>query len=77
MEHQNRFSHRESEHANSAQASGTGAQQTGRIAPATLEDAVRLDREQTEVPESVRERLAASLAGETARRPWWKRWLGR
>ncbi len=77
MEHQNRFTQRESEQADEAHATGTGAQQTGQTGATTLEDAVRLDRARTAVPESVRERLAASIAEETARRPWWKRWLGR
>lgn len=77
MEHQNRFTQRDGEHADQVHAANTDAQHAGQSGVTTLEDAVRRDRDHTEVPESVRDRLAASIAGETARRPWWKRWLGR
>ncbi|MBL9172354.1 MAG: hypothetical protein JNL10_02365 [Verrucomicrobiales bacterium] len=45
---------------------------------ATPEEMIRHDRERTEVPEAVGERLAHEVGAEPAPtgRPWWRRWLG-
>lgn len=45
---------------------------------ASVEEMIRADREQTEVPGQLAERVNASLkAAQPRRPPWWRRWLGR
>lgn len=73
MEQRSHFRREESgqeHHANAGAASSAGV--------SSLEEVVRLDRNQTPVPARVTERLAKSIATEPVPvRAWWKRWLGK
>lgn len=70
----NRLEH-ESHGEHNSDTQALGRQETKAFQNA--EEVVRADREQTQVPERVAERLADSIAREPhPQRPWWKRWIG-
>jgi hypothetical protein len=50
-------------------------QQPGGKEFSSVEEMLRFDAAQTQVPEQIGLRLRASLEAEEAPRPWWRRWL--
>ena len=43
----------------------------------TVDDLIRYDRDQTKLPERLKERLEDSIPKQrTERKPWWQRWFG-
>lgn len=66
----------ESEHTLAQQALHTAQLHAGHEF-ASVEEMLRHDHAQTEVPPVVAERLKQSIAQEpTPARPWWRRWFG-
>jgi hypothetical protein len=76
MKHESRLGKRESGEETARTAANSANQ--GALEFQTPEEALRTDRDATEVPARVAERLEASIAREPApRRPWWRRIFGR
>ncbi|HMP83423.1 MAG TPA: hypothetical protein PKA41_12045 [Verrucomicrobiota bacterium] len=73
MKRQTKLSSEEQQHATE-----TKAQQSSTVQFATVEEALRHDAGQTDVPPAVAERLAQSIRNlPPPERSWWKRILGR
>jgi hypothetical protein len=72
MKHRKKFESREQQ-----QVSENQSQQTSGREFASVEEVLRYDAKQTNVPPEIAQRLGQSLQNEPRpARSWWRRWLG-
>lgn len=71
MKHQKKFESQEQQQASEVQSRQTSAREFG-----SVEELLRYDAKQTEVPAAVAQRLGRSLQKEPRpARSWWRRWF--
>jgi len=72
MKHQKKFTAQEQQQVSETQSRQTAAREFG-----SVEELLRYDAKQTNVPPAIAQRLNQSLRNEPCpARPWWRRWLG-